>query len=114
MRGQYVVRRPVPNAYLVRQRDRRRRRELGVVVLAVLPLAAALLSYVWIDSQLLDIGYEIHRLEKILTEEEQLERKLLMETSYLSGPERVEERARRELGLAPATLDQLIFAEEIR
>ena len=114
MRGQYVVRRPVPNAYLVRQRDRRRRRELGIVVLTVLPLAAALLSYVWIDVQLLDIGYEIHRLERALTEEQKKERRLLMEASYLSGPERVEERARRELGLEPASLDQVVFAEEIR
>jgi len=108
------VRRPVPNAYLVRQRDRRRRRELGIVVLTVLPLAVALLSYVWIDVQLLDIGYEIHRLERALLEEQQRERRLLMEASYLSGPERVEERARGELGLEPASLEQIVFAEEIR
>lgn len=114
MRGQYVVRRAVPNAYLIRQRDRRRRRELGVVVLAVLPLAVALLSYVWIDVQLLDIGYDIHRLDRALAEEEQRERRLLMEASFLSGPERVEERARLELGLQPASLEQLVFAEEIR
>ena len=41
----YAVRRPVVNSYLVRQHDRRRRRELGVVLLACLPLAVALLGY---------------------------------------------------------------------
>ena len=113
MRGLYVFRRPVPNAYLVRQRDRRRRRELGVVLLAVLPLAAALLGYVWIDVELLDVGYEIHRLERTLKKEEQRERRLLMEASYLSSPEQVEARALRELGMKPATLEQLVFAEEL-
>jgi 4-amino-4-deoxy-L-arabinose transferase-like glycosyltransferase len=49
--GAYAVRRPVVNSYLVRQRDRRRLRELVAVVAAVLPLAAALLGYTWLHSR---------------------------------------------------------------
>lgn len=113
MRNAYAVTRPVLNTYLVRQRDRRRLRELALVLLATLPVALGLLGYVWINLELLDIGYEIHRLESVLKSEAELQRKLLMEESYLSSPQLVEARASRELGMQAATLDQLVFAGEL-
>ena len=41
-------RRPVVNTYLVRERDRRRLRELALVLLVVLCLGGGLLAYTWI------------------------------------------------------------------
>lgn len=114
MRGTYVVRRTVPNSYLVRQRDRKRLRELALVLLATVPVALGLLGHVWLNLELLDIGYEIHQLETTLESEEQLERTLLMEAAYLARPQRVETRASQELGMVPASVEQLIFIEEAR
>ncbi len=113
MRGLYAVRRPVLNSYLVRQRDRHRRRELGLVLLATVPLALGLLGYVWINLQLLDTGYEIHRLERKLEFEVENRRRMQMEASYLSSPQVVENRAARELGMAAPNLDQVVFVEEL-
>ncbi|MEE8138273.1 MAG: hypothetical protein V3R89_05715 [Thermoanaerobaculia bacterium] len=113
MRGTYAAGRPVLNSYLVRQRDRKRRRELALLLLATLPVALGLLGYVWLNLELLDIGYEIHRLERTLEAEEQLHRKLLMEAAYLASPQRIEARASEELGMVPASLEQLIFLEEV-
>lgn len=113
MRNAYAVTRPVLNTYLVRQRDRRRLRELALVLLATLPVALGLLGYVWINLELLDIGYESHRLEGVLKSESELQRTLLMEESYLSSPRLVEARAAVELGMLPANLEQVVFAGEL-
>ncbi len=112
MAGSYAVRRPVLNSYLVRQRDRKRRRELALVLMATLPVALGLLGYVWVNLELLDIGYEIHRLEGTLGAEEQLQRKLLMEAAYLASPQRIEARASQELGMVPVSHEQLVFLQE--
>lgn len=113
MRGDYVVKRPVDNSYLVRQRDRRRRRELAAVFLALVPVAGGMLGYVWLNLRVVQIGYEVDRLEKTLTLEEQRERELWVEAAYLSSPERIRTEAVDQLGMVQADLDQMVFMEEI-
>lgn len=113
MRSAYVVRRPVLNSYLVRQRDRKRRQELGLVLIIILPLAIGLLGYVWLNLELIDVGYEVHDLERTLKQEQQLQRKLFVESSYLSSPEQVQSRASAELGMVDSSLDRVVFLEEI-
>ena len=55
----YAVRRPVVNSYLVRERDRRRLRELGLVLLLVLTLGGGLLGYTWIHLEVLRTGFRV-------------------------------------------------------
>jgi cell division protein FtsL len=112
--GAYAVRRPVVNAYLVRQRDRQRRRELAWVVAALVPLAAALLGYTWLQLETLRVGYRIEALEQRAHKLAQIERQLRLEAAHLAHPERLAERAGRELGLQPPTVEQVIFLEETR
>ena len=112
MKSAYAVRQRVTNSYLVRQRDRRRRQELALVVVAVLPVAAALLGYVWLNVRLLNIGYEVYKLERALEQMEQTGRESEIEVSYLSSPQQVTVRAQEELGMVPVSLEQLVFAEE--
>ena len=114
MRREYVVRQQVDNSYLVRQRDRRRRRELAGVLLALVPVATGMLGYVWLNLKLVNIGYEVDRLEKTLKEEEQRERQLWVESAYLSSPERIQTQARERLGMIEADLGQMVFFEEER
>ena len=114
MRSEYVVRRKVDNSYLVRQRDRRRRRELAAVLLALVPVATGMLGYVWLNLKLVNIGYEVDRLEKTLKREEQRQRQLWVEAAYLSSPERVRVEALKRLGMIEADFERMIFVEEAR
>lgn len=112
MRNAYTVRRPVVNAYLVRERDRRRLRELGLVIAAVFPLGLGLLVYTWLQLETLRVGYRIEALERRTHQLEQVERQLRLEAAYLSNPQRLSERAASELGLEAPRLEQMIFLEE--
>ena len=58
MRNAYTVHRPVINAYLVRERDRRRLRDLALVLLAVFPLALGLMVYTWLQLETGDVQPE--------------------------------------------------------
>ena len=113
MRSAYAFRRPVVNTYLVRERDRRRQRELAGVLLSVLCLGGGLLAYTWIHLEVLRTGYKIDALERQLAELTQSERQLRLEASYLASPIQVERRAAGELGMQPPALEQVVFWEEL-
>jgi len=106
----YLLPRPPRNRYLVRQRDRRRMRELARVAVAILVVGTALLGYTWLHLELLGSGYRVEALEQRLRELERRKRHLRLEEAYLSSPQRVEARASRELGMRPPELEQVLFA----
>lgn len=113
MRSAYAFRRPVTNTYLVRERDRRLARELVLVLLAAVLLGGGLLAYTWMHLEALRTGYRIDVLERQLRDQSQIERQLQLEASYLASPQRIEERAVRELGMQPPKLEQVLFWEEM-
>lgn len=113
MRRSYAVVRPVFNAYLIRERDRRRRRELIWVVAVLLPVGVCALVYVWLHVEVLRVGYRIHELEQQLEQRQEFERRLGLEAAFLESPQRIERRATEELGLVTPQGDQLVFLEEI-
>jgi len=81
-------------------------------LLAVIPVASGMLGYVWLNLELVHVGYEVDRLERLLRQEEQRHRELQVETAYLSSPQQVRSRATDELGMITADLDRLVFLEE--
>lgn len=111
MRTAYAFHRPVVNAQLVRERDRRRARELGLVLLILVPLGVALLAYTWIHLQVIGTGYEIRRLESRVEELADQERVLLLEAARLESPERLREEA-VQLGMVSPRVEQFLFVEE--
>lgn len=113
MASPHAVHRPVDNTYLVRQRDRRRLRELLGVAAAVLVLGGGLFAYTWVHVELLRTGYRIDDLETRLHEVLELERKWRLEAAYAAQPERVERRARKDLGMVEPSLDQMLFYDEV-
>jgi cell division protein FtsL len=113
VKNAYANRRPVVNAYLVRERDRRRFRELMAVALVILPVASGLLAYTWIHLEVMRIGYRIDRLERELEELNQLERQLRLEAAYLASPQRVAARAVHELGMRRPRVEQVVVLEEV-
>jgi cell division protein FtsL len=113
LRNAYAFRRPVVNTYLVRERDRRRQRELAGVLLSVLCLGGGLLAYTWIHLEVLRTGYKIDALDRQLGELTQQERQLRLEASYLASPTQIERRALRDLKMQPPGLEQVVFWEEL-
>ncbi|HSF38484.1 MAG TPA: cell division protein FtsL [Thermoanaerobaculia bacterium] len=113
MRNAYAFTRPVVNTYLVRERDRRRFRELALVLLVVVSLGGGLLAYTWIHLEVVRTGYRIDSLESELTKLTREERQLQLEATYLASPPQIERRAVKELGMQPPALEQVIFWEEV-
>lgn len=113
MRRAYAFSRPVPNTYLIRERDRRRRRELGWVLLAALPVGLFCLANVWLRYELLATGYNIPRLERTLENRLETERRLTLEAASLASPDRVEARAIEELGMEVPAASQVLFEEQL-
>lgn len=114
MQSLYAQSRPIVNAYLVRERDRRLLLELGALMGIVVLVAVGLAGNVWARSELVGTGYRIDRLERELHGLTEQERQLQLEVSFLSGPHTVETRATEELGMRAWSLDQLIFAEDVQ
>jgi len=113
LRNAYAFTRPVANTYLVRERDRRRWRELVLVLLVVVCLGGGLLAYTWIHLEVTRTGYRIDKLERELGAETREERQLRLEAAYLASPSQIERRAVKELGLQSPALEQVIFWEEL-
>ncbi|MGH9379402.1 MAG: cell division protein FtsL [Thermoanaerobaculia bacterium] len=114
MQRTYAVHRPVVNDYLVRDRDRRRMRELLQVVAIALPVLVVLLVSVGLHSEVLATGYRTHSLERELEALSQLERRLELEAAYLASPQRVERLAAERLGLSIPSAEQIVFVEELQ
>lgn len=110
---QYAIRRPVENTYLVRQRDRRRVRDLVSVLLAVSLAGGGLLAYTWIHIEILSTGYRVTGLEQTLEVLLEEERRYRLEAAQLTFPDGIGTRAREELGMASPSLGQTVFWREI-
>jgi hypothetical protein len=109
----YSVRRPVVNAYLVRERDRRRLRELVWVVATIAPLGLGLAGYTWLQLETLRVAYRIGGAERELHRMSQVERQLRLEAAYLAHPERLRARAGEELGLVEPGVERVMYLEEL-
>lgn len=111
----YASHRPVQNAWLVRERDRRLRRELALVLLAIGSVVLALLAYIWLNVRVLDTAYRIDELEGRLRELGRRRAVLALEESRATALPVIEARAAAELGMVPAAAERtLTWAALIR
>lgn len=108
----YTVRRPVENSFLVRERDRRRSRELLAFLLAIIPPVAVLFFGVRANVQAIELGYRIGRLEKQRDRLLEKRQRLLIEKAQASSLARIEPIARGPLGLVPPRPDQVVLVKD--
>jgi len=108
----YAVRRPVENLYLVRERDRRRTRELLALGLAALPPAVVLFLAIWANLETVRLGYQLAKVAQV--RKTLLERRQVLEIdrAQAAALARVEPIARGRLGLVPPTLEQVILVKD--
>jgi cell division protein FtsL len=113
MRDEAVVRlgKPIDNSRVVRQVDPRSRREILLLILLVIVLAAGLGLYAWPALEIRranQAGALLDREKQRLIEEN---RKLRLEKAALENLRRVETIARRDLGLVTPAPEKLVVVE---
>ena len=84
---------------------------LSTITLGVLILAAALL-YVWQHIHVVRLGYEVERLRQVQAARSQEQKVLTLEIGQLRSLRRVEEIARKHLGMVTPKPGQVVLMPE--
>jgi cell division protein FtsL len=110
---EYAIKKDVRNNPIVRDVDRRQRRELlRTLVLGSLVVGMLLFSG-WQHYQVIDEGYQVEALLKDRAEAEALNRRLRLEVDALRRPELIERRAIEELHMVYPTSAETLHIERV-
>ncbi|MGK2859424.1 MAG: hypothetical protein ACSLFQ_19660 [Thermoanaerobaculia bacterium] len=101
MRYGYSQRKPIENEFIIRERDKRRSRELFAVVLLGVPLGLFLWLFAWQNLEVIRLGREATRLRTVRADLEKTNKKLKVEVERLTALDAVESKA-AAIGLEPA------------
>ena len=95
----YTQKKPIDNAHIVRERDRKRFRELLAVFALGVPIGLFLLLFTWQNLEVIRLGREATQLQKVRKQIDEDNKRLQVELDRLTALESVQKRA-GELGLA--------------
>jgi hypothetical protein len=106
---EYAIKSDIRNNPVIRETDTRERREFRrIVLLSSLSVGLVLFS-AWQHFETVRYGYSIEALRQQLVYEESVHRQLLLSLETARAPQKVEERATRELHLvAPTAADTIV------
>lgn len=97
----YTQKKPIENTHIVRERDRRRNRELLAVLSLGVPIGLFLLLFTWQNLEVIRLGREATRLQNQLKDTEAAHKALEAELDRLTSFETVEKQVTK-LGFEPA------------
>jgi cell division protein FtsB len=97
----YTQKKPIENAHIVRERDRRRFRELLAVLSLGLPIGLFLLLFTWQNLEVIRLGREATNLQQQRKQIEDANKALQLELDRLTSLDAVERKA-TALGFTPA------------
>ena len=89
----YAQKKPIDNVHIVRERDRRRSRELLAVLVLGVPIALFLLLFTWQHLEVIRLGQESTALQKQRKQIEVQNKSLQFELDRLTSLHSVEEKA---------------------
>jgi hypothetical protein len=89
----YAQKKPIENTHIVRERDRKRFRELLAVLALGVPIGLFLLLFTWQNLEVIRLGHEATRLQKQKQEIENSNRALQLELDRRTSLGAVEQRA---------------------
>ncbi len=95
----YAQKKTIDNVHIVRERDRRRFRELLAVVFIGVPIGLFLLLFTWQNLEVIRLGREATHLQSVRKQIDEENKRLQVELDRLTALESVQKRA-TELGLA--------------
>ena len=96
----YTQKKPIENAHIVRERDRRRFRELLAVLALGIPIGAFLLLFTWQSLEVIRLGREATSLQQKRKQIEDANKALQLELDRLTSLDAVEKKA-TNLGFTP-------------
>src|SRR6478672_10794093 len=96
----YTQKKPIDNVHIVRERDRRRFRELLAVLALGIPIGLFLLLFTWQNLEVIRLGREATSLQQQRKQIEDANKALQLELDRLTSLDAVEKKA-TNLGLAP-------------
>ena len=89
----YAQKKPIDNVHIVRERDRRRSRELLAVLILGLPVALFLLLFTWQNLEVIRLGRRATSLQKQQKQVETENKSLQFELDRLTSLQSVEQKA---------------------
>jgi cell division protein FtsB len=104
----YTQKKPIENTHIVRERDRRRNRELLAVLSLGVPIGLFLLLFTWQNLEVIRLGREATRLQKELKETETTHKSLEAELDRLTSFDTVEKQVSK-LGFEPAHPETIVM-----
>jgi cell division protein FtsB len=106
----YTQKKPIENTHIVRERDRRRNRELLAVLSLGVPIGLFLLLFTWQNLEVIRLGREATRLQESLKDTEAQHKSLEAELDRLTSFATVEKQAEK-LGFAPTDPKTIVMVE---
>jgi len=113
MRYGYAQRKPIENEFIIRERDKRRSRELLAVVLLGLPLGLFLWLFAWQNLEVIRLGRDATRLRTVRADLEKTNKRLKVEVERLTALDAVESKA-EAIGLEPAESSRVVAVSSAR
>lgn len=110
---EYQIRKDVQNNPIVREVDHQRHREMRRWMLIGGFLVGVLLFSAWQRSVLLHHGYQVEQLNRERAEQEEINRKLVLEIETLSAPQRIEKHAIEKLRMVPPPAGEALVIERV-
>jgi hypothetical protein len=108
---EYAIKKDIRNNPVIRELDNRQKREFRRIVWLASLAVAMLLFSAWQHFENLRFGYRIEQLRLDRAQEETINRRLRVNLETLRAPRDIEQRARRELGLRPASPAETLVIE---
>jgi cell division protein FtsL len=103
----HIVSKRIDNSRLVRLQSPGRWRELLKQLALGSLLAGVIFLYAWQHFQCVQLGYQLEALKLQQKQVTELNRQLTLEAASLQSPARIDEIARRQLGMATPAAGQL-------
>src|SRR5713226_6210153 len=107
----YTQKKPIENAHIVRERDRRRFRELLAVLALGIPIGAFLLLFTWQSLEVIRLGREATSLQQQRKQIEDANKALQLELDRLTSLDAVEKKA-TNLGFTRTDPHAIVQVEE--
>ncbi|MEO8382287.1 MAG: hypothetical protein ABI779_21685 [Acidobacteriota bacterium] len=106
----YTQKKPIDNTHIVRERDRRRNRELFAVLSLGIPIGLFLLLFTWQNLEVIRLGREATRLQRDLKDVEARHKALQAELDRRTSFDAVEKKA-SALGFQPTDAKTIVLVE---
>lgn len=103
----YTQKKTIDNVHIVRERDRQRFRELLAVLSLGVPVGLFLLLFTWQNLEVIRLGREATRLQKVRKEIGEENKRLQFDLDHLTALESVQKRA-AALGFAPSDSQAIV------